>query len=377
MPSLSHAHLQSSFRRLTAVFAAAVLLTLGTAVYFSLARTTVVITPIAKPKTVALALTIGPEGAGVDVPGQVTSEKKSATVTVKPTSATTPVPAHARGTVMVHNETNQDETLTSGTRLRATSGVIVRTVARINILSRTTAVVEAVADPVGAGGEIKPGRVTIVALPDSHSVFYGEVVEAFTGGTVLRAKTLGVEELTTASNDAQKQIQAAFGTSQPGIFRTLIPDTVGIKPAADVPSVTYDVTVTLTALSATYAFPEIQQRVRTEVEALLADDEAIVQIGQPTVNFDQQPASDRLTVSVTARAQTSLQPSSPVLQPSAMAGRPRDDVTRSLLGTTLVESVDIRLQPFWSTTLPADPRKIRVELQPAKLTPTPNGQSNN
>lgn len=370
MANLAHAHVQSSFRTVTVLFIIAVAATLGTALFLGTAESTVFITPLAKAKTSSVRVTIGPEGASTDITGTVVQSQKSATVTATPSSAGSPTPTNARGSVIVYNKTPGAQAITKGARLQAESGVFFRLTNRVDIAARSSAVVAAEAETTGTSGEITSGRLTFVNLgPNDQSVIYAEVQKPFTGGMAVRSGTLGVDELTAASNAAQKEIQTALGSSPAGTFRTIVPDQVGIEPKADVPSSEYKVTVTVRVITATYDEEALNQRLVQSLQDTLADDERIVSIEKPELKFEQQPTRDQLTITATAEAQTAIQPDTKLVQPTALAGRTSAEIKEAILATKLVHAVEIRMQPFWRTSLPADPAKITVTFQPVYTAP--------
>ncbi|MBI2984728.1 MAG: hypothetical protein HYY50_03840 [Candidatus Kerfeldbacteria bacterium] len=364
---LGQAKVQRLYRVVTIVFLGLVGLTFGGVVYAGWSRTIITVTPKRTALTTSFPITVSPDpSTATGVRGTVTKTTRTASATAKPSDVGLSVPAHARGTITLHNEGSAAQSLATQTRLQATSGVIVRIAERVIVPAGGTVDVTAVADPLGAEGEIAPGRLTIVALrPANQQLIYGTVAEAFTGGLEPRSGTLSVDELTKTSNEAQSQISAAVGADQPGRLVVLRPQEVATDPKPDVPSAEYQVTVTVEVLDIRYETESLRRLVEQSLTAQLGDDQELVTIGQPELTFDQQPTLESALVTAKARGQAELSATSAMIQPQRFVGLDRQAILVALLGSNLIESAEVQISPRWRRHAPSEAARIEVRLQRA------------
>ncbi len=367
MPPLRQAHVQGFYRPLIIGFVAAALLLIAGVIYASVGGTTIRVTPALSSITTSFSLAVGPDVAGdLTVIGTVVSETLSTTITAAPSTTGAELPDHATGTVTIKNTTGAAQPLAAGTRLQHENGVIVRTTTRLDVPARGQVEATAVADPLGAEGNVPVGRFTIVALrPANQSLIYGESTATFTGGLSRQAGSLSLEALTAASNQGEEELRAKFGLSTAGIIKTLVPISVATEPVSTTPAATYAVTVTMKGLTITYPEATLQRIIRDRLTTTLKDDQEISSIEIPTVTLESQPTSASATLAVTAAGLAQLRADSPLLAPAAFVGLNREVITKKLLGDALVSAVTVEFSPWWRSTAADDPAKISV----LRLTP--------
>lgn len=349
MTNLRHAQVQSLFRPITVIFVAFVILTVVGTVMTAWSATTITLTPKRQAITTTLTVTVGPGGTATDrLTGTVASETTRATTTALPSTTGTPVPAHARGTMTIRNTTTKDQPLTSGTRLQSSDGVIVRTQRRVDVLAGGSVEVEVVADPLGEEGNLPPGRFTIVALwAGLQDKIYGQTTETMSGGLAASSGTLSIEALTTASNTAQEEIRTTVGTSTPGTFRTLEPLDVGVEPKADVPSLSYKVTVSSKVTTVTYPYDELMAKASQELTKALADGMAISSIDVPVLSIVDRPTTDSVVLEARITGEAQLANNHRLLQPATYRGLTKSAIEKTATESGLIANATAAISPWW------------------------------
>jgi hypothetical protein len=115
-----------------------------------------------------------------------------------------------------------------------------------------------------------------------------------------------------------------------------------------------------------YSSDDMQQLVRARLREKLPE-------GQEFLPFTEQdfiyvPESvdkegGRARLRVISNAEYRLMSTNPALQPSALAGKPRDEVESQLRSLEGVESAEVRLRPGWLGKLPRLSDHIQIELK--------------
>lgn len=363
MASLRQAHVQTFYRPIMVGFVGLAVVIIIGVVYASSGHTLIRVTPEAGSVTTTFTVTVGPATDTPNhVPGTVETKEISSSVTVTPSSDGAEIPAQATGTVTIINSTSSDQPLAAGTRLQHENGVIVRTTARLDVPARGRATATAIADPVGASGNLPPGKFIIVALrPANQALIFGESTEPFTGGLRVQSGSLSLNALTAASNEAEMELRKSFGESTVGTFKLLEPVAVATTPEPDIPAANYTVTVTMKAMTISYDADILSTLIRTRLTTLLKEDQEIVSIENPKVMLDSQPSLESAAISVTSNGITQLRADSALLAPSQFVGLDQEAITKKLLGSSLVSNVTVAFTPWWHTAAGQDPETITVE----------------
>ncbi len=204
MASLRHAQLQWNYRFISATFVVLVVGVIGGIAYAAWSKTVITVTPRRLPVSATFTVIVAPTGQETTgLSGTVATEERSATVTVQPKQSGATVPAYAAGRVTFRNLTAKDQPLATGTRLRSATGVIVRTTARVDVPAGGTVGADVIADPLGADGNLPPGRFIIVALwPGLQDKIYADSAAAFTGGLAAGGSTLSISGVATGPDGA-------------------------------------------------------------------------------------------------------------------------------------------------------------------------------
>ena len=365
MATLQQSHLEKFYRPFVALFFLAAALIFGGVVYAGSASTVITATTVPQPIKTTITITVGPKtnGGELYLTGQVVSSTEKASTTAKPSGAGPEVPAHAHGTITFHNETNKTQPLTTGTRVQSASGIIFRTQQRVDVPAGGTITTDVVADPVGKDGEVDPGHFVIVALwPGLQSKIYATSDQAFTGGLVQQAGGLGVEDLTKASNEAEKEIRQRVGSSQSGKLIILSPTEVGTVPPSDQPSDSYAVTVSMKVLTITYPAAQLESLIRSRIGQLVPDGQVLQDIQQPELSLHDQPTSDEVVIDVNVKATSVIDTHSSLLDSKQLTSLTEPAVSAKLSGSSLLKNIVVKISPPWRTVTSNRADRVTVRL---------------
>lgn len=363
MPTLQQSYVQRMYQPIVGIFFLLAALIFTGVVYAGLSKTVITVTTIPQPLHETITVTIGPKDnvGPLYLHGTVTTTPLSETVTAKPSGEGPLVPAHAHGTVTFHNTSTKSQPLSAGTRLQADNGVIVRTTNRVDIAPGSTVHDDAVADPLGDEGNVVPGRFVIVALwPGLQDKIYATSDQAFTGGSVQQSGGLSLTDLTTASDQAEKNIRQKLGQSFPGALKQLAAIDVVAVPPANQPSDTYAVTVNMKATTVTYSTDQLNALIQAGLNKLVPTGQTLKSIDRPILSIDSQPTDQEVVVTITAKGLSELSPTSPVFQTTQFIGLDQNAIVAKLSGTSAVKDIRLRFSPPWRTVAPNQPDQIKI-----------------
>jgi hypothetical protein len=368
MNDLTQAHVQRYYRPISLIFAVLVVVVVSGVAWTGWSSATITVTPVKQPVTTTLTVSVSPTASDdpTHLIGTITTEQQSASVTVTPQGEGDPVPAHATGTVTLHNTTTAAQPLSSGTRLKSSTDVIVRTTKRVNVPAGGTVDVGVVADPLGTDGEVAPGRLIIVALwPGLQTKIYGELETAMTGGLARAGQTLSLDELSKASDQAEQQIRETVGVSRPGNFIAIAADSVVSNPKTTVASASYTVTVNATVTRIVYQADRLQEMVVRELQKSAADTLTVIANDNPFIEISDRPASGEATLTVTGKGEASVTSSNSMFKPENFSGLSQQAIQKKLLASPAIQRVTVSFTPVWRKTAPDQPHRISLKLLPA------------
>lgn len=369
MDNLRRAYVQTKFRPVSTVFIGLVIFLIGGVVYAGWSSATITITPRLANVTASfpIAISAAETPDSTELPGTISSEDISATVTVTPKGSGTPVPARATGQVTLKNTTATSQPLTTGTRLRSTTDVIVRTTTRVDVPAGGSVVADVVADPLGEEGNLPPGKFVIVALwPGLQDKIFGESSEAMTGGLVSGGLSLSLDELTTASNQAEEEVRTKVGTSRLGNLISLEPSSVVSTPKPEVASASYKVTVTLKVTTVTYPTDRLTPLLKTELAKAVPQGQSLETLDEPTLTIQDRPLTEKIILQVDGRAVTKLSDDHPLLKPAAFIGLTAEEILQKFSDQTVFKSAHVKFSPWWRNHAPDQPDRITVKVLPAE-----------
>lgn len=370
MSEITNAQVKRYYRIISGIFITCVVL-IGLGVALSgWSSATISVTPYRQTLSTKTTVTVVPTSDGADpyqLIGTITTEEHSASVTVEPKGTGTPVPAHASGTITIKNTTASPQPLAAGTRLRSTSDVIVRTDRRVDVPAGGQIQVRVLADPLGTEGEVEAGQLTIVALwPGLQDKIFGIVTTPLSGGLASSGQTLSVDELSTASDQAEQQIRKEIGQSSDGKLLIIEPSGVSSNPKSTVPSAQYSVTVTAQVSTITYSSSRLQDIARSELEKIVTEGLRVTSVDTTKLTIQDRPTKDQVVLDLSITGTASIDPTSALVQPETYSGLSRAAIEKKLL-TSSVQKAEVRLSPIWRRTAPEQAKRITVRLLPAVI----------
>jgi len=370
MSDLQRAHVQNIYRPVSIIFALLVVFLIGGVAYAGWSSTVITITPRQTKVTASFPMTVTSAAGSVEasiLQGTIVTEDKSATIIVTPKGTGTPVPAHASGTVTLKNTTAEVQPLAAGTRLQSANKVIVRTKERVDVPAGGTVITEVIADPLGEEGNVPAGKFIIVALwPGLQDKIYGESTEALSGGLAVGGTSLSLDKLTTASNQAEAEIRTAVGDSSSGKLITMEPSSVVSVPKPEVASNSYKVTVKMKVTTITYQADELSKVLQSELTKSLPDGQSLGTISTPTVSVLDRPSTDQIVLQVDGQSTAQLTTTHQLFKPAVYTGLTITEIKKKLSDASIINSVTVKLSPWWRKTAPEQPERISIVISPAK-----------
>lgn len=370
MASLQQTYLRRAYRFMLLFFSIGVFLVFAAVIYLGWSSSIITITPRLKPVSATFSVLISADQttsvADRRITGRMDNKPLTDSLVIEPSSSAALTPDHAHGPMIIKNTTASAQPLVAGTRLRSPSGVIVRTTKRVDVPARGQATAEVVADPLGAEGEVGPGRFTIVALSTSQQAnIYGQADRALTGGLISPGQQLALADLTAASNQIEKNIRAKFGQSEPGVLRLLLPDKVSAIPPADQPSAKYDVTVAMTGMTIEYDQTDLNRIISAELSKGLATGEEVVDWTAPEPRVNGLPSGGQLLITLVVDGRFQLSRTDALFQAASYRQLDRSAILQRLNGHDLIDSAEVKISPWWRRTTPHQANRIKIIIKPA------------
>ncbi len=326
-----------------------------------------------------------------------------------PTTTGSTTPVYARGQVTIINNYSKSQTLVEKTRLLTTDGKLYRLVSRVVVPAGGRANVQVVADQPGASFAIAPTTFTIPGLwIDLQKLIFAESTEAFTvapSGTAgsntpstpaaPRAATttpavpsasstaprtgerkvvtqqnidLAYETLTTkVVEEAKKLLLANMNEARftgAAYFVNTTGKSASVRGGQTANAFTAQVDVEV--IGVFYSSDDMQQLVRSRLREKLPEGQEFLPFAeQDFVYIPESVDKDggRARLRVISYAEYRVMSTNAALQPSALAGKPRDEVEAQLRSVEGVESVEVQVRPRWLGKLPRLTDHIKIELK--------------
>lgn len=328
--------------------------------FLSSKRAVITITTRPEPVDATATVSVSADKSGSGIAGVLAVAEVSLKKEAHPTG-TTEAPGFATGTLVIYNETNAPQTLVATTRLLTSDNILFRLKDRVIVPAGGEITAAVQADAAGAAGNVGLSTFTIPGLNEAkQKVIYAKSIHAMTGG-VVSVGTVGESDI----RDAQKSLLADFeamGKKQlqekypndSGVFRV---DTYNITTSADPGEEVSSFTAEGTAIviGVLYNTEDLKQRANDALAQKASSDAIMIEPGSedPAValgEYDLKKGRAYLDVTYTGLAR--LNPESKAIGKLMFYGKSKDEVRRYLLSLDHVYSVDVRLRPAWSQTVP-------------------------
>ncbi|MBI3115148.1 MAG: hypothetical protein HYZ09_01485 [Candidatus Kerfeldbacteria bacterium] len=352
----------AGYRHLAFGFGALTAVVLGAIVYVAFARARITITLAVRDVQTTFDVSVS-ETAATEraLAGQYLTRTVSGTTTVV-ASGQHAVPAKAAGTVRITNTTSSPQPLAATTRLLSESGVLFRTLTRVDVPAKGSLEVSVEADEAGPTGEIGPQRFTIPGLRAANQqLIDGESFAAMTGGTVASG-AVTPEDLTAAqttlTTDLRSQAQAELqNLVEAGATVVVVNEQTHDLSTSQPDQVARE--LTLHAL--VYQPADLNVLIADELKASAPAGDHLVALGnaQPLIKLVSADAEEKTAiVSITANGQSTLDPSNPVIATTQLTNKTPAELERYGQTTNGIAAIAVSLSPFWSRRTPSQPARI-------------------
>lgn len=366
------------YRRIAVSFVAVTCLLLGLVVYLSFAEATIVVTPAPQSVNISKELTIVADEPALEneISGVTLSTVfEQAKVFSLEGAEGEMVQAKAGGLVTIYNTHTASQTLVETTRLLTPDGILFRIDETVNVPAGGEVTVMAHADEVGKQGEIAQTRFTIPGLNATlQEKIYAQSTEAFTGGEVT-VTTLTSEMLDTFAAELEQEMttsaQAVLVDGGVGGSYDRASYSVEVlerksdtEPGTETGQVTLSMQIKLTGVF--YLLDDVWEKLEADLSVAVPEELELAAIDTSTIvvsveEVDVDAGIATLRASIEAPATLSTQ--SDLLNPERFVGKSSADVVKELEAYDLIESVAIRVTPFWLKRLPSLQDHIKVEVE--------------
>ncbi len=352
----------------TALVAVVVVVVCG-GILFALAGAKVTIVPVASSATIQSDM-MATAGTG-DLPFQIVTVTKTATANV-PAESTLTANDPAQGKISITNSQTKSQALIKNTRFQTSAGLVFRIRDSVSIPAGGTISTMAYADTPGDKYNIGPSTFTIPGLQGS-SAFAQVTAKSdapMTGGFSGTRPSVSQATKDKQYADMQSKLSADLAKDLgakipsgylliPGAsFTTFTPDTDAAGASGTV-TLSEDGSVSAVvfpadALGRAIAFKSVGtyggQPVTIKSAAGLTVKPAQATIASDAASFDFNLSGNTTIVWTVDMSKIA----------AAVAGKSRDSAEVALKSFPEVDKATLVLRPFWSSTFPGDPAKIKV-----------------
>ena len=352
-------------------------------IYYSFSKTVILVTP--KQKTLETTLTITvkeipqteDQAKNMVLPGLVLFNETGGSKTA-PLEATEEVPGLAAGRVTIFNNWSQAQPLAATTRLISSTGVLFRTVSRVDVPAKSSTEIEVTADQPGASGNIGPDKFTIPGLSKQmQELVYGESKNDMTGGTK-KASVISAEAVTKTQNElvaelkkqaldelinSVKEKNEAYALSEDNVTYEIINITVTPEIGQETDKFSLDLKIKLIAVA--FSENELQDLAKKELNKELETDQKITdesfKMSYTVESFDLENKSATLKVTASGLGQIRL--SSPIFNRENLVNKDRQQITAYFSDFDTIQSVEVKFSPFWVFKAPALKDHIEIKFK--------------
>ncbi len=302
---------------------------------------------------------------------------------VAPAGTEQDVSRKASGVVIVYNDSLEAQRLIENTRFETPTGKIYRIQNAVNVPAKRTVngtaqpgtvEVTVFADQAGAEYNSAPTDFTVPGLKGTpkYNTVYGRSKTPLTGGLIGKEKTVKPEDLAQTKAELQAALTEELYTEAEAevpeefiLFRTLsafsfedMPQTAGAGGSATVNlrGHLYGIMFKKSDLASFLAQKKLNIPATDKVE--------IPNLNALNITFATLPPADLLSLNefnfkVSGTSEV-LWVTDEVALKADLSGRHKDDVPGILNNYPTVASASVTVRPFWKSSIPGDPEKIKI-----------------
>lgn len=354
------------YRQIAFTFIGAALVVLLGLIYFSLSQAVIVVAPTLEKVATDFKVLVKAdteetqEGVSARLVFTEVSIEKSGPAELLQEGEAQP----AVGKVTLKNTSNAPQPLVATTRLLSEQGVLFRLKKAVTVPANGEIVADVYADKPGKAGEIAPTRFTIPGLNQTRQQeVYAESSDPMTGGTKssYRVTKKSIDDVIAAAKErliaeAKEQLQAdgvAVDHVLSGAEIDITEQTVTPAEGADAASLTVAMTAKVAFVIADVK--ELMDLAQKQLYAttslgyeLSSSDEGSFTYAIENFDADKKTAQLHILFEGTRRISTN----NPILDPSNFVGMKPDAAKAQLEADPGIETVEIRLRPFWLRRIP-------------------------
>lgn len=363
------------YRRIAFSFVILTVLTIGLVAYLSFVKAHIKIYAASKSVNADFVVDIVKVStADNQVEGKLVERTYEKTEEFTPSAEGTTVPSKAGGEVTIYNKYSKDQALVATTRLLSTDGKLFRLDKSTTVPAGGQVTVMVHADEEGKEFEIKPTRFTIPGLWSGlQDQIYAESKGVMTGGEI---KVIAVSQQDLDNAEAElseqmfEQIKAEMLAENvdPRFSRSAFTFAVAEKVSDTMPGDEKDkfsIKLTINITGAFFNDQQMDDVIRAKLDESLGKDYLVGDISEEstiyTVN-DYNIETGVANVFVEAEAEAVLKETSRVLDKQKITGLSVKDAEAYLVGSPLIEKVEIATRPFWIGRLPNLEDHIEYEI---------------
>lgn len=295
-----------------------------------------------------------------------------------PVISTEMVGTKATGIVDIVNKTSEEQKIREKSRLVTKDGMLFYMQQAVFVPGGGSKSVSATAAESGEAGNISPQRLNFAALDASaQSVLYAEVTKAFSGGTGEEIHVVHDEDTTrakeAAEQAAQDKVRGEIEKDLPRGWALLdeswSAELSDFKTDGDVgakqPELAYTGQATVRVLG--YETAKLEDRLKMALQSRLDKDYALfpgpISYSKSVKSVDWEKGEGVMVARVTHTTIPDF--SLPTLK-QKIANRTGEDAEKYLEGLPGVQSVDLKLAPFWVQSIPRIESRIDLKLVPER-----------
>jgi hypothetical protein len=280
----------------------------------------------------------------------------------------------ASGTVSIVNRTVDEQKIKDQSRLVTDDGTLFYMQTPAFVPANSSIPVPVEADEAGPQGNVDSGRLNFAALDeDSQKLVYAEVTQPIAGGSGDEVKVVRAEDLSAAREQAaamardqvKGSIQAQLANGWSILDESWSADLTNFDTAIaegdqqDAIPFTADVRIRVMAFQQS----QLQDRLKAALEDRLDENHMLfpgeISFTKSIDDIDWDTAVGHMTVRVT---HTTIPTFSLDTLRDKLASRSKEEAESYLEGLPGVQSVDIKLSPFWVQSIPRIDKRIELDL---------------
>lgn len=366
------------YRRIAGSFLTVTLVMLGVVLY--LATVQAVVTVETKEESVSrqfIARVVEEPQGSEDISGRIFSELVERSKTFVVEGEGEAVPAKAKGTVTIVNESSSAQPLVATTRLLSSDGVLFRLDAGVTVPANGEVSTAVTADLEGLEGEIEPGRFTIPGLNEAkQKVIYATSSSRMLGGTITR-KILSVEDLDSAQaellQDIEQEMDELWRSEISGqlsgatIKTEVIEKRADVEPGTEAGSFGISTIVRVTGIY--FDDARLSQIAELKLREHVPSGQVLgrVLFDDMVVSYNRHDMTNRVAhFDVTIAGIAMLRATSDILDKTNLIGLTAVEAEVFLEAQDTISNASVTLSPFWVRRIPKLQDHITINILQSK-----------